>query len=95
MSKVYATQTDLSISLNTYKDITGATSVKIAYRKPNNVLGEFDAVIENATEGIIKYDITAPLSDEGIWFFWAKIINSNGKLMIGEPTQLLIYKEGN
>jgi hypothetical protein len=94
MSRIYGTQTDLTISLATSKDLTGATSLKIVFRTPQGNSGEWNATIQDATSGIIKYDIVSPLTEVGVWRIWAKVINSSGKLMIGEPTHFTVYNEG-
>ena len=94
MGRIYVNQTDLTISLTTNKDLTGATSLKIVYKSPQGVSGEWNAVMQDAPSGIIKYDIVAPLSEPGVWRIWAKVINSSGKLMVGEPTQFMVYNEG-
>lgn len=93
MSKIYTTQTDLTITLNTGKNITGATSVKIAYKNPKGILGEWTATIEDATAGIITYNIIEPLAIEKTWTIWAKITDSSGLISIGEPSNFVVYKE--
>jgi hypothetical protein len=93
MSKIYSTQTDLTITLNTGKNITGATSIKIAYKDPKGTLGEWTATIDDAIKGIIKYNIIAPLSFTGTWTIWAKITDSSGLISIGESSNFVVYKE--
>jgi len=96
MAKIYLGQTDLTIYLNTGKDITGATSVKVMYKKPDETEGEFIGTIDNATQGIIKYVVTNAndLDQLGRWFFWAKIVNAQGKISIGNPDTILMEQEG-
>lgn len=94
MSKIYATQTDLTIRLTTGKDITGATSVKILYKNAKGVSGEWTASIENAPAGIIKYDIISPLLEAGKWILWAKVVDTQGLISVGEPSEMIVKNEG-
>ena len=93
MSKIYKNQTDLTLKLITGKNLTGATSIKIAYKDPNGTISEWIATIENALTGTIKYDIVTPLNIAGNWTIWAKIIQ-NSLLSIGESVTFQVYNEG-
>lgn len=92
MSKIYANQTDLTLRLETGKDITGASSTKMCYRDPNGSLGEWVAEIEGTT--IVKYSIIAPLGIVGKWTNWVKVVDSQGKISVGEPSNFNVSKEG-
>jgi len=88
-------QTDLTIELNTEKNITGSLSQKIKYKKPNGLISEWTADVVNASSGIIKYNvIEGDLDVAGKWTVWAKIIDSEGLISIGEPSDFTVYKEG-
>lgn len=95
MSKIYVGQTDLTIQLITGKDITNAQSVKIKYKNPQGILGEFTASIVNATSGIIKYDILSvnDINIVGDWRLWAKVVDAQGLISIGEPAIMNVSKE--
>lgn len=95
MAKIYVGQTDLTIQLVTGKDITNVQSVKIKYKNPLGVLGEFTASIVNASTGIIKYDILSvnDINMHGTWILWAKIVDFQGLVSIGEATTMTVYKE--
>ena len=43
MGKIYQGQTDLTIALSTEKDLSGATSLKIKFKKPDGISGEWTA----------------------------------------------------
>jgi hypothetical protein len=95
MGKIFTSQTDLTIQLKTFKNITNAQSVKIKYRKPNGVLGEWTANVVDATNGIIDFNAFAGQVDiAGSWTIWAKITDSTGLISIGEPSIFQVYKEG-
>ena len=96
MGKIYAGQTDLRIELETKKDLTGATSLKILYKNPEGLEGEFAATIVDASKGIIRYAVTSvdDINVVGRWFFWAKTIDAQGLVSIGEVATIMMEKEG-
>lgn len=95
MAKIYVGQTDLTIQLTTGKDITNAQSVNIKYKNPLGVLGEFTASVVTASTGTIKYDVLSvnDINAHGTWTLWAKIVDFQGLISIGEPTTMTVYKE--
>jgi hypothetical protein len=95
MGKTYEDQTALRIRLTVGQDITGATTVKIKYRKPDGTEGSWDATIEDAVNGIIYYDITGSDEiDKGLYTFWAFITFNDGRSAPGEPLTRFFYSEG-
>ena len=97
MSKIYVGQTDLTIILDTKKDLTGVVTAEIAYRKPDGSTGAFDADISDPSKGIMQYEITSAseINMNGEWTVWAKTIDGDGKVSIGEPDTFIVYLEGN
>ena len=94
MGKIYDAQTDLTLKLETGKNLTGISNVKICYRNPINEVGEFAAVVVDETKGIIAHALTAPLAKSGEWKIWAKIVDEQGLTSIGEPTTMNVNKIG-
>ena len=94
MGKIYDAQTDLTLKLETGKNLTGISNVKICYRNPINEVGEFPAVVTDETKGIITHALTAPLAQSGEWKLWAKIIDEQGLVSIGEPAIMNVNKTG-
>jgi len=95
MGKIYVGQ-NFKIELTTDEDITSAQSVKIKYKNPSGVVGEWTATVENALIGLIKYDVlVADNTKAGTWVVWAKITDVNGLILIGESSTFVTYKEGN
>lgn len=95
MGKIYTEQTDLTIQLETGKDLTGITNVSIAWRNPQNEEGLFSATVLDPLKGIISYSIAEPLQKAGLWIVWAKIIDGQGLISIGEASQFNVLKKGN
>lgn len=96
MNKIYVGQTDLTIELTTNKNITGATSTKVLYKKPDGVLGEFDAAIKDPVLGIIEFVVSNALEINlaGNWTIWAKIVDQQGLVSIGESSKFICYNQG-
>lgn len=95
MSQIFVGQTDLTLRMTVNRDITGATVTNIAFRKPNGDQGEFNASIEDATNGILAYPaIDGELDMEGKWTFWAEIVLVSGLKAIGTPYEHTIYAPG-
>lgn len=96
MSKIFVGQSNLRIQVTTGVDITGALSLKIKYRKPNNIEAEWTATEHTASTGIIYYDLTATtdLDVAGVWTFWAYIMFSDGSVAPGDSFEQLISAEG-
>ena len=95
MGKIYEGQTDLTLKLETGKNLAGISNVKIGYRDPQNTTGEFTAVVLDVNKGIIAHALTAPLVKTGEWKLWAIIVDAQGLISIGEPTILIVNKTGN
>ena len=96
MGKIYKGQTDLTIEVNTGKDLTGVTSVKIAFKKPNGIVGFFNPTITNIKSGIIVYYAVNPtdINIAGTWKIWAEIIDSQGLVSIGETSTFNVFEKG-
>jgi hypothetical protein len=96
MGKIYVGQTDLTIKLETGKNLTGITSAEIKYRNPAGVLGYFTAVVSDPVKGIIDYSVTSAgdINIAGDWTFWAKITDNQGLISIGEPFTYRVNKQG-
>lgn len=95
MGKIYIHQTALRVILTTGANLTDATC-KIAYQKPNGEEGSWPAVIDDATKGIIYYDIASAqdLDMAGRWKFWAEVTFANGTWAVGESAVENIHKPG-
>lgn len=96
MGKIYVGQTDLTIKLTTGKNLTGITNVKVIFRNPNGVEGEFAATVVEAVTGVIQYVVTSAndLNVTGDWLFWAKVVNAQGLVSIGESVTYRINTIG-
>jgi hypothetical protein len=96
MGRIFKGQSALTIRLTVGQDITGATSLKIKYKKPSGLEGEWTAVEVDATEGTIGYTMADgdQLNEVGKWIFWAYVTFSDGKAAPGEPVEKWIYPEG-
>lgn len=95
MAKIYVGQTDLTIQLVTGKNIHNAQSVRIKYKNPLGVLGEFVASVANSGTGIIEYNVLSvnDINVSGNWTLWAKVVDAQGLISFGEPAVMNVSKE--
>lgn len=92
---LYNTQNNVRIRLTGLGNITGYSSAKIKYKKPDETMGSWVATVENLTTGIIYYDMLSTESlTTGIWYFWAYVTFPDGRKSIGESTKTEILDEG-
>lgn len=96
MGRVHVNQSALKITRILGTDITGATSVKLKYKKPSLEAGEWTAVIDDAATGTISYTIpdTTTIDQYGNWIIWGWVTFSTGKIAQGEASRMVVYKEG-
>lgn len=95
MGKIYLNQSSLRILLTTEVDITGASVTQIKYKKPDETIGSWAAVVDDVGAGSIYYDLTGvELDQAGTWTFWAFITFADGRSAPGEPVKITVYTEG-
>ena len=96
MGKVYKSQTDLTIRLQTGKNLTGISDVSIVTKNPNGIYRTFAANIADVVTGIIEYNIQSATDFDvaGSWILWAKVIDAGGLVSIGEPSTLKFNNQG-
>ena len=76
---------DYTVQIESPETLVGAT-VTIEYRTPNNVVTEDIVPTDIDTEDdVITYEIDKSKTINGIWRFWAKIINAAGKTSYVNP----------
>jgi hypothetical protein len=56
MSRVYARQSALRITVKTFANFGGIVSAVIKYRKPDGVCGEFGAGVGDEAKGVIFHE---------------------------------------
>lgn len=86
---LFQNQTLASVILDTEYDISGATVLKIKYKKPNGVSGEWTGTLNGQK---IVYDVVSEndLNVSGRWELQA-FATIGGKNIYGESTQMEIY----
>ena len=97
MGKIYIGQTDLTINIKTNKNLTGATAIKLKVQDPNGVESELDVNIVDAINGMVKFVVlnSNTFTKVGRYTFWLKTTDAQGKISIGEPDCIHMYKQGN
>jgi hypothetical protein len=93
MSRVYAGQSALRITVKTFADLEGISSAVIKYRKSDGKCGEFGAGV--GAKGVIFHEcIEGELDCPGWWSFWAFITFADGRTAAGETAKLFVWEEG-
>jgi hypothetical protein len=95
MSRIFAGQSALRITVKTFTDLEGIVSAVIKYRKPDGSGGEFAAGIGDEAKGVIFHEcIEGELDTAGWWRFWAFITFADGRTAAGETAKVFIWNEG-
>jgi hypothetical protein len=98
MGKLYKGQTDLTIKVEVGVDLTGFTSAKLIFQNPRNIekIAE-STTVQDAPNGILEFIANDAnfFNESGRWLCWARCVNAQGLISIGEPSAFFIYEEGN
>lgn len=95
MGKVFKGQSALRIMAKTFCDLEGIEKAVIKYRKPDNVMGEFNAAVGDTANGVIFHEcIEGDLDKSGWWSFWAYITFADGRTAAGETAKVFVWNEG-
>jgi hypothetical protein len=95
MSRIFAGQTALRITVRTFTDLEGISGAVIKYRKPDGWCGEFAAGIADAARGVIFHEcLEGEIDARGWWAFWAFITFADGRTAAGEAAKVFVWGEG-
>jgi hypothetical protein len=74
--KIYTSDFGTKITNNLQTDITGYTTIKYQYKKPDGSTGEFNLTVENLTCGIVYYVTqSGDLDQAGDWIFQTEVVH--------------------
>ena len=93
--KVYVGQEAWELRLDTEIDISGASALKIKYKKPSGTIASFTATAYDGTT--VRYAFKADsdeLDESGNWTFWAWVTMADGRDIPGKPITIYIKAEG-
>ena len=92
---IYTNQSAVKIRLTGLGSLSDIVAQKIKYIEPDGVEGEWDATVEDASSGIIYYNLLpSQFLKEGTYRFWAKLTDTDGRTSIGDVATTRVYKEG-
>jgi hypothetical protein len=95
MSRIYAGQSALRITVKTFTGLEGIISALIKYRKPDGSAGAFAAGIGDTAKGVIFHEcIEGELDMAGWWSLWAFITFGDGRTAAGETAKVFVWHEG-
>jgi len=96
MSKIFVDQTCLRIILTTNVAISNPRIVEIHYRKPDGIIGQLPATVDDEVTGVIYHDLDSDdtlLDQRGGWKFWSYVVFSDGRMARGETVGVTIWSE--
>jgi hypothetical protein len=92
---IYENQNAVKIRLTGLGNLSDAVTTLIKYKKPDGAEGSWTASVEDASSGIIFYNL---LSTEefttGDWTVWASVTFSDGRVGIGDASKITVKAEG-
>ena len=96
MGKVYTTQDNLTLYVETGADLTDAANTVIEGTDPDGTaITPLGATIESASDGLITYNITSTdFITAGTYILWVKINYVGGSTSWGEPFHFNVYETG-
>lgn len=97
MGKVYVTQENLIIYVNTDSSLVEAANVVLAGTDPlGSDITPLNAVIEDSASGLVSRTVnSADFPSSGTYILWAKVNYIGGGSSWGEPFHLNVYDTGN
>jgi len=76
-------------------DLSTITAQTIKFIKPDGTEGQFSAVVDSESKGIISHEISETDFDQvGYWKCWAYITEDDSSIGIGEPFIVKVVEEG-
>lgn len=93
MSVIFKNQNALRFEAQVNVDLTGATVTQINYKKPSGTTGSFTTTIEDASNGIMYYDVidTDELDEAGTWIMQAFVAFEDGRSAYGLSVKVVVY----
>lgn len=92
---IYVGQESLELRMDTNIDISGASSLKIKYKKPDGTTGSWEGTLYGTTyikKAFLKDG--GELDTSGNWIFWTWATMADGREIMGKPLQIYIKAEG-
>lgn len=93
MGRIHKGQTAITLTLDTYVDLSASSSTRIYYKKPSGTTGYWDASVTSTTKLRFTDFETTTLDEEGVWYVWTYAVLTTG-IAIGEAVRLDIYEAG-
>ena len=89
-ANIYQSQTYEEIELETGIDLSTATSLAIAFKKPDGTTGSWPAS-ENGTKATVEVDATGQLDQSGVWVFQVVAVIA-GKVAYGKEVCVRVQR---
>jgi hypothetical protein len=95
MSKLYLNESGIKLSISVEKDVSEASALRLAYKKPSGTTGAWGATISTEDVSRIEYKLQSGNLDEtGRYAMWAEVDFIDGSTMIGEAFYVSVLEPG-
>lgn len=94
MKNIFKNKTKLRILIDTKCDLSGFQSVSIVAKKPDDAIVTFPAVVKDAENGIIFYDVQSENDFDlsGWWTLWPEVLFDDDRTARGRSVRFFVYE---
>lgn len=94
MKNIFKSKTKLRILIDTKCDLSGFQSVSIVAKKPDDEIVTFPAVVKDAENGIIFYDVQneSDFDLSGWWTLWPEVFFDDDRTARGRSVRFFVYE---
>ena len=96
MKRNYKGRSKLRVLVDMKYDISGCERVFICCIKPDGSTVTFDAVVKDAENGIVFYDVKSESDFDqcGWWTVWPEIVFDDDRTACGRAVRIFVYEAG-
>ncbi len=94
MKRIYKNKTKLRLLIDTKCDLSGFVEVSFKLVKPNDETVTFPAVVKDAENGIIFYDVQkeSDFDISGWWTLWPEVLFDDDRTARGRSVRFFVYE---
>ncbi len=94
MKRIYKNKTKLRLLIDTKCDLSGFVEVSLKLVKPNDETVTFPAVVKDAENGIIFYDVQSEndFDVSGWWTLWPEVLFDDDRTARGRSVRFFVYE---
>ncbi len=94
MKRIFKNKTKLRLLIDTKCDLSGFVDVTLHLVKPNYEKVTFPAVVKDAENGIIFYDVQSEndFDISGWWTLWPEVLFDDDRTARGHSVRFFVYE---